>query len=164
MTELKPVDRITQTQEFTFSYVAGRSLSYFYQKLHDERKIIGSKCPKCGSVLVPPVDFCRECFVETYGNWVEVADKGVVYLYTVIHTVFPFYVQPKPPYAYAQIKLDGADDWFYHYLLEVDPNKVEAGMRVEAVWAHEDTKVAFRVGGLLGEIAYFRPADPAKRI
>jgi uncharacterized OB-fold protein len=56
----------------------------------------------------------------------------------------------KAPFAYALIKLDGADTGFLHVLGEVDPGKIREGMRVEAVFAEE------RKGSPL-DIAYFRP-------
>ena len=43
------------------------------------------------------------------------------------------------PFAWARIRLDGADVTFPHLLGDVDVDDVHIGMRVRAVWAHQDT-------------------------
>jgi len=148
-------------QGITYHYAAGRALSYFYQKLRDERRIFGNRCPKCGNVFVPPIDFCRTCFVEVPNSWVAVSDKGELWSYSVILKTFVGYMR-KPPWIYAQIKLDGADDYFYHIVLGANLDKVEIGMRVEAVWAEERGRVS-DTGDIFGEIAYFRPVEEWRR-
>ena len=56
----------------------------------------------------------------------------------------------KAPFAYALIKLDGADTALLHVLGEVDLRKLSTGMRVEPVFAEEPK-------GSILTIKYFKP-------
>ena len=131
-----------------YTWQAGETASHYLTRLRDEKKILGKHCPKCDKVLVPPRKNCPFCSGPT-GKWVELSGKGSVDTYTVVRKDLA--LQPmKAPFAYAVIRLDGADTGFLHLLGEVDPRNVEEGMRVEAVFAEE------RKGSPL-DIAYFRP-------
>ena len=133
-----------------YSWQAGETASYYFTQLRDEKKIWGKKCPKCKKVLTPPRKNCPFCTVPT-ADWVELTGEGTVDTFTVVHrgtNIHPM----KTPFAYAIIKLDGADTGFLHMLGEVDVNKIKEGMRVKAVFAGE------RVG-LPTDIAYFKPVS-----
>jgi uncharacterized OB-fold protein len=131
-----------------YSWQAGETASHFLVRLRDDQKIVGRKCPKCRKVLVPPRKNCPFCFVRT-DEWVELSGEGEVESFTVVHRGTR--IQPmKPPFAYAVIRLDGADTGMVHLLGEVEPGAVREGMRVRAVFAKE------RRGSPL-DIAYFKP-------
>ena len=131
-----------------YSWQAGETASHFLTQLRDEGKIWGKRCPRCEKVLVPPRKSCPFCFVDT-DRWVEVSDEGVVETFTVVQRDTP--IQPrKAPFAYAMIRLDGADTGLVHILGEVEPEAIREGMRVKAVLAED------RKGSLL-DIAYFKP-------
>jgi uncharacterized OB-fold protein len=99
-------------------------------------------------VLVPPRKNCPFCTVPA-DRWVELSGEGAVDTFTIVRKGEA--IQPmRPPFAYALIRLDGADTGFLHLLGEVDPETVKEGMRVEAVFAEE------RRGSPM-DIAYFKP-------
>jgi uncharacterized OB-fold protein len=119
------------------------------------KKILGTRCPKCRRVLVPARKFCPRCFVDT-DEWVEVGDKGILRTFTIINFSFVGQVR-KPPYIVGIIELDGADVGFTHFIGGVDLTDIEKaarelrpGMRVQAVWREE------RKGDIL-DIEYFKP-------
>ncbi|MCP4755905.1 MAG: Zn-ribbon domain-containing OB-fold protein [Proteobacteria bacterium] len=133
-----------------YAWQAGETASRFLSQLRDEKKIWGRSCPKCKKVLVPARKSCPFCFVET-DEWVELSDTGEVETFTIVErdTV----IQPsKAPFAYAMIRLGGADTGLAHILSEVELETVREGMKVQAVWADE------RNGSLL-DIKYFRPVE-----
>jgi uncharacterized OB-fold protein len=131
-----------------YTWQAGETASRFLLALKDEKKVLGKKCSKCSKVLVPPRKGCPYCFVET-GDWVEVSDEGVVETFTVVRRDTGI-VPMKPPFAYAVIRLDGADTGLVHLLGEVEPGAVRSGMRVKAVFAEERT-------GKMLDVKYFKP-------
>ena len=164
MADTKLVEKIEAgRQGIRYTYAAGKAKSYFYTKLRDEKKIVGVRCPQCKAVYVPPIDFCRKCFIETTGDWVEVSDKGIVWDFTIPRVSFVSFTE-KVPYIYAQVKLDGVDDWIYHIVREANLDKAHIGMRIEAVWAEDTGIMRSHVGNLFREIRYFRPVDPAERV
>jgi uncharacterized OB-fold protein len=131
-----------------YAWQAGETASRFLLALKNEKKFLGKKCSKCAKVLVPPRKSCPYCFVET-GDWEDVSDEGVVETFTIARRdtgIMP----AKPPFAYAVIKLDGADTGLVHLLGEVEPGAVRAGMRVKAVFAEERT-------GKMLDVKYFKP-------
>ncbi len=131
-----------------YSWQAGETASYFLTRLREEGKIGGRRCPECNQVLVPPRKSCPFCFVET-AEWVEVSGEGEVVTFTIVKRDTP--IQPrKAPFAYAVIRLDGADTGLVHLLGDIEPDRIKEGMRVKACWAKE------RKGALL-DIEYFRP-------
>jgi hypothetical protein len=133
-----------------YSWQAGETASFFLTQLRDERKIWGRRCPKCLKVLMPPRKSCPFCFVET-SEWVEVSDEGVVESFTVVHRDTP--IQPlRSPFAYALIRLDGADTDLVHVLSQVEPERIKEGMRVKAVFAGDRS-------GSVRDISHFRPIE-----
>jgi len=140
-----------------YNYSLGDVLSHFYTELREKHRILGRRCPECRGVYVPPVDFCRVCFVDAE-EWTEVSERGEVWNYTIVQ--FPFANQPpvvKVPYAYVMVRLDGADTSFYHILQEVDLRDVRIGMRIEAVWERKERVKSSDVKHIFSPIRYFRP-------
>ncbi len=131
-----------------YAWQAGETASHFLLSLKNEAKFVGKKCAKCTKVLVPPRKSCPYCFVET-AEWVDVSDEGVVEAFTIVRRdtgIMPM----KPPFAYAVIKLDGADTGLVHLLAEVELGEVKEGLRVKAVFDEERT-------GKMLDVKYFKP-------
>jgi len=137
-----------------YRWSMGPVFTRFFEELK-KRRIMGTKCPECGRVLVPARGFCPRCFVDTK-EWVQVSDKGTIKTWTVCD--FAFSGQPKePPYIQGLIDLDGADTALSHFIGDVDlsvienvKDKVKIGMRVEAKWVDEPK-------GNIRDIEYFKP-------
>lgn len=112
----------------------------YYGRLFDElstsRRILGVRCPSCEHVLVPPRELCETCFVRT-GEWVDVADTGVLQAFSVIHLEFVGQKRT-PPYVYAEIILEGAATRLIHTIGGLTPDeaneRLAPGTRVRAVW------------------------------
>ena len=133
-----------------YTWQAGETASYYLTQLRDEKKIWGKRCSKCKKVLAPPRKNCPYCSVPT-DEWVALSGEGEVDTFTIVRrgtNIHPM----KAPFAYAIIKLDGADTGFLHALGEADLDKIEEGMRVKAVFAEK------RIG-LPTDIAYFKPIE-----
>jgi len=139
MTEwLKEVEPLTLKGQIAVPYTwwAGETGSKFLVSIRDEKKILGTKCKECGTVYVPPRKNCGRCFVDV-GEWVDIGDEGVIEAHTIVHYAHP--MQPvKPPFAYALIKLDGADVCFLH-LVKKNLDKIRNGLRVKAKFKAERT-------------------------
>ncbi len=131
-----------------YTWQAGETASYYLTKLRDEKKILGKQCPKCNKVLIPARKNCPFCVVPT-DKWVELSGEGVVDTFTIVHKETNIHPM-KAPFAYAIIKLDGADTGLIHVLGEVDLGEVKEGMRVKAVFAEKRNALPL-------DIAYFKP-------
>jgi hypothetical protein len=140
--------------EQPFEWSAGKYVSRFLMEMRDNKTLVGSKCPKCSKVLVPPRRVCGDCFVQM-DEIVKLSGKGSLYSFTVVNFGFvdPDTGLKRPvPYTCAYITLDGTNCTYAHYLSETDPAKISIGMRVQPVWEEN------RRGHLL-DIKHFEPID-----
>ncbi len=102
-----------------------------------------------GRVLVPPLDH-DPATGAPLGDWVTVADLGVVRSWTWVTE--PGRGQPLDrPFAFALVRLDGADTALLHVVDVPDEGSMATGMRVRADWRLE------RVGSIT-DIRAFVPA------
>jgi uncharacterized OB-fold protein len=144
------MDEVTIPYELAY----GRTWTQFFDGFREE-KILGSKCPKCGRVLVPMRSFCPRCF-EEISQAVEVSQEGIIISWAL--TEYEYFGMPtKPPFIGALIKLDGSDTNFLHLIGGIDLSNpeqvrktVKNGMRVKAVWNPEKK-------GHIMDIKYFEP-------
>jgi len=104
-----------------------------------------------GLVLVPPSEYDPETG-EDVGEFVEVGQAGVVETWAWVHEPRP--LNPlKRAFAWALVKLDGADTALLHAVDAGSPDRMKKGMRVRVKWA--DSRV-----GRIQDIACFVPEDP----
>ncbi len=139
-----------------YLHSAGKHATKFFQEIKDNKRIMGSRCPRCKKVLIPPRSFCERCFVPTAG-WVEVSDKGKIEAVSINYMEYEGL--PKPPYAIAFIRLDGADSCLMHFVGGVDlknvekaKDRVKIGTEVKAVWKDKGKRE-----GRMTDIHYFKP-------
>lgn len=138
---LKEVEPLTLKGQIKvpYSWSVGEVGSRFLIALRDRQKILGNRCPRCQTVFVPPRKNCGRCFRDIVDkeNWVELGLEGTVTAFTIVRYDSP--VQPcAPPFAYALIRLDGADVGFLH-LIKDGLEKLKNGARVRAKFGADRT-------------------------
>lgn len=114
-----------------YAWSAGVWGSHFLSQLKDG-KIVGSRCPKCRKVFVPPKKNCGQCFARC-GEWVDVGPEGELVSFTE-----PAYESPAHPVrrlVYGLIRLKGADTALLHLL--APGLKLKIGMTVRAVFKQD---------------------------
>jgi hypothetical protein len=131
-----------------YKWSAGLAGSRFFEELRDQKKIMGTKCSRCGRVMVPPRIFCEECFVDA-NEWVEVSNQGTLITFGDSYLSTDGKLLEKP-WMLGIIRLDGSDGGLVHYIGEATPEELKIGMKMEAVFKEE------REGNIL-DIKYFRP-------
>jgi uncharacterized protein len=137
-----------------YTWWVGETGSRFFAALRDERRILGTRCPSCDMVFVPPRKTCGRCF-NTEPEWREVGPGGVLDTFAIPRrNEIPLPVQGA--LAYGVIKLDGADTGLTHLLGEFDANNLRKGLRLTPVFAQN------RQGAIL-DILYFRPESAEGR-
>lgn len=140
---------VTQPMALSWHYASGAPMERFCRGLR-ERRIMATRCDQCQRRYLPPRLFCGDCCVRLQ-TWVPVADVGVLEAFSVVHLpiVDGRTGQPRPsPYGMGLIRLDGADTTLNHYLAEADPQRLEVGLRVRAVWRAE-------LRGAMDDIVHF---------
>ncbi len=134
-----------------YSWTSGVAISRFLDGLK-EGELWARKCNECGRTMIPPRMYCEEDFRPT-DEWVRVSDTGKVNTFSISYVNNDASRREKP-IVVSVIEIDGASPemGILHILGEVEPSKVEIGMKVEAVWLSKAERK-----GAITDIAYFRP-------
>lgn len=119
-----------------------------------EGKLVGSHCPSCRKVVVPPRTVCEWCF-EPMDGYVELADTGTVNTFSLCYVTWDVR-RIEDPEIPAVIEIDGASPGhgIMHMLGDVEPDDVRVGMRVQAVWKPPEERE-----GSVTDILYFKPIE-----
>lgn len=145
-----PSDLLTAPHvvEYTYRRSVGPLLGRFFTGLR-ERRILGVRT-RAGQVMVPPREYDPETG-EELGDLVDVGSSGVVTTWSWVHR--PREKQPfDRPFAWALIRLDGADTALLHAVDAGDEARMRSGMRVRARWRDETV-------GEIRDIAGFEPEE-----
>jgi uncharacterized OB-fold protein len=133
---------------FDYTRSVGPLLSQFFTALR-ERHILGVRGSD-GRVLVPPAEYDPVTY-QPLTEVVPVASVGTVVSWTWQSE--PLEGQPLDrPFAWALIKLDGADTPLLHAVDAGSSAEISTGARVHAHWVDEPV-------GAITDIAYFAPGD-----
>jgi uncharacterized OB-fold protein len=133
--------------EYPFSRTVGPVQSAFFTGLR-ERVVLGVRRPD-GSVLVPPTEYDPETSAEL-SELVEVGQSGVVTSWAWVGEAREKVPVSGKPFAWALVKLDGADTALLHAVDAGDEAAMSTGMRVKIRWADERE-------GSITDIACFEP-------
>jgi uncharacterized OB-fold protein len=118
---------------FTYTRSTGPVVGRFLTGLR-ERKIVGIKASD-GRVIVPPMEYDPDT-AEELTEFVDVGSEGEIVSWCWV-------TQPRDahpldqPFAWAMIKLDGADVAMIHCVAAGAETEVSTGARVKAIWADE---------------------------
>jgi uncharacterized protein len=146
---VSPVEPLTAPIELSFDYTRslGSTLGSFMTALAN-RRIVGARGSD-GRVLVPPAEY-DPITAAPLTELVTVADEGEVVSWTWVADPLPG--QPfDRPFAFALIRLDGADTPMLHAVDAASPAELRTGLRVRARWAAAPS-------GSIHDIACFEPA------
>jgi uncharacterized OB-fold protein len=136
--------------EYPFTRTTGPVIGAFMTGLR-EGVVIGVKASD-GRVLVPPAEFDADT-AAPLTELVEVADQGEVVSWAWV--VEPLADQPLDrPFAWALVRLDGADTAMLHAVDAGSPDAMSTGMRVAARWRDERE-------GSITDIECFEPSTAA---
>lgn len=134
--------------EYPYTRSVGPIIGRFLGGLQD-RKIEGVRTA-AGRVIVPPTEYDPDTS-EPLNDFVEVGQAGVVTAWAWVSS--PREKQPLDrPFAWALIRLDGADTALLHAVDAGDEAAMSTGMRVAVRWREERS-------GEIHDIECFVPED-----
>ncbi|MFE9582581.1 Zn-ribbon domain-containing OB-fold protein [Nocardia sp. NPDC006044] len=136
---------------FDYTRSTGPTIGNFLTNLR-ARKLVGVRGSD-GRVLVPPPEY-DPVTAEPLTEFVDVAETGTVETWTWVREPLPG--QPfDRPFAWALIRLDGADTTLLHAVDVAAPEDIHTGLRVRVKWAAETT-------GSIHDIASFVPGEESE--
>ncbi|MEO0116791.1 MAG: Zn-ribbon domain-containing OB-fold protein [candidate division WOR-3 bacterium] len=131
-------------------YTAGIAGEKFFRAIKEEGKFLATYCPKCDFVFLPPKIYCEFCF-ETLTEWREIPNRGRLEGYTILF-LGPDGKELSQPELVGLIRMENTDTVIVHRLGEMEPEEIEIGMELEAVFKRERE-------GEINDILYFRPLE-----
>ena len=135
--------------EYPYRRSVGPVLGRFFTELRDGR-IVGV-ATQAGRVLAPPTEYDPETGAAVTDRFVPIGPGGVV-------TTWSWCPRPREkqpldrPFAWALIRLDGADTALLHAVDAGDPSRMRSGMRVVPRWRAERS-------GHIRDIECFQPEN-----
>ena len=118
---------------YTYTRSTGPVIGRFLTELK-QRKIVGIKASD-GRVVVPPMEYDPVTAAEL-NEFVDVGQQGEIVSFAWVKE--PRAAHPlQVPFAWAMIRLDGADVPMVHCVAAERESDIATGARVEAVWADE---------------------------
>jgi hypothetical protein len=101
-----------------------------------EGRLLGSRCTKCGTFLLPPQPFCFVCQNATF-EWTELPGTGTIYSFTVVRHPLAPHLAEVVPYVSGVIELDGtqgAGCRMIANIVDCDPESVRIGDKVRVAF------------------------------
>lgn len=134
--DLGPIDAPLEVPDrilINYKYSLGGQ-SRFFREMRRNRKIYGSRCPRCSITFCPPRNDCNRCYGKT--EYVELSGEGTVLTCCSVHFTNSSFIK-KVPFICALVKLDGTDFLILANIEMDDVSEARPGMRVKAVFRDE---------------------------
>jgi len=137
--------------EGKYAWDTGIGIGRYLEALK-EGYLLGAYCHYCRKTVIPPRTVCEWCY-HPMDKFVPLKDTGTVNTFSLCYVTWDVQ-RIKEPEIPAVIEIDGASPLhgILHKLGEVDPDQVQIGLRVQAVW-----KPAAEREGAITDILYFKP-------
>lgn len=105
-------------------------ISRFFQGLV-EKKLLGTRCPRCGFTFCPPRAHCwtAKCRLRET-EWIELPMHGTVVTFTPMGFAATPFLKTLP-FILVYVRVDGANTALPLRLYEVKPEEVNAGLKVD---------------------------------
>lgn len=137
--------------EGKYAWDTGIGIGRYLEALK-EGYLLGAYCRHCRKTVIPPRAVCEWCY-HPMDEFVPLKDTGTINTFSLCYVTWDVQ-RIKEPEIPAVIEIDGASPLhgILHKLGEVDPDQVQIGLRVQAVW-----KPAAEREGAITDILYFKP-------
>ena len=131
MSDPKDLLRAPFELAYTYKRSNGPVMSKFFEGLR-EQKILGTKS-SMGKVFAPAAEFDPKTN-ESLSEMIEVGPGGVIESLSWIKNPQHHHLI-KQPFAFALIRLDGADTSMLHMVTDCKESDLSIGTRVQATWS-----------------------------
>lgn len=118
-----------------FNFWVGLTMDKFFDNL-ENKKFIGTKCSKCGRVMVPPRNRCGKCFAKSE-EFVDLPEIGTLRNFTVTnYSITERKIRArKETVIVGLVQLDGADTAVIVPIINTNSEDIKEGMKMKVVWA-----------------------------
>jgi hypothetical protein len=128
-TEVYNVDPLTVKSHYEIDYIHSYAQDSEFFRALGKKKLMGSKCRKCGYTYATPRGHCMMCGSET--EWYELPSEGRVHTYTTCYFGSEKFL-PETPFNLIMVEFEGVDSLFMARLIGADQEDIKIGMKVKA--------------------------------
>jgi uncharacterized OB-fold protein len=123
-------------------------VSKFFEELMN-KKLFGTKCPKCSDVFCPPRAHCwRNSCRLSETEWIEMPMHGTLHCFTILGFAGEAFLSDLP-FILGYVRVDGANTMIVGRLVGMNPEDVECDMTVRINFVEHPTPmdIYFTPGG-----------------
>ncbi len=128
-TEVYNVDPLIVKSHYEIDYIHSYAQDSEFFRALGKKKLMGSKCRKCGYTYATPRGHCMMCGSET--DWYELPNEGRVHTYTTCYFGSEKFL-PETPFNLIMVEFEGVDSLFMARLIGADQEDIKIGMKVRA--------------------------------
>lgn len=128
-TEVYNVDPLIVKSSYSIDYIHSYAQDSEFFRALGKKKLMGSRCKKCGYKYATPRGHCMMCGGET--EWVEMPTEGKVHSYTTCYFGSEAFL-PETPFNLVLVEFEGFNSLFMARLIGADLEDLHIGMPIRA--------------------------------
>lgn len=128
-TEVYNVDPLILKSHYEIDYIHSYAQDSEFFKALGKKKLLGSKCKKCGHVFATPRGHCMECGAET--EWFELPKVGKIHAFTTCYFGGEEFLE-ETPFNLVLVEFEGVNTLFMSRLIGAEQDDLRVGMPIQA--------------------------------
>ncbi len=128
-TQVYSVDPLIVRSHYEIDYLHSYAQDSEFFRALGQKKIMGSKCKKCGYKYATPRAHCMQCGSET--EWFQLPNEGKVHTYTTCYFGSEEFLK-ETPFHLIMVEFEGVDSLFMARMVGVSAEDLKIGMKVKA--------------------------------
>ncbi len=128
-TEVYSIDPLIIKSHYDIDYIHSYAQDSEFFRALGKKKLMGSKCKKCGYVYATPRGHCMICGSET--EWYELPNKGKIHAFTTCYFSGEEFIS-ETPFNLVLVEFEGVDSLFMSRLIGADAEDLYIGMPIKA--------------------------------
>lgn len=128
-TEVYNTDPLIVRSHYEIDYIHSYAQDSEFFRALGKKKLMGSKCTKCGYIFATPRGHCMMCGSET--EWYQLPNEGKIHTYTTCYFGSEEFL-PETPFHLILVEFEGVDSLFMARLIGAGPEDIRIGMKVRA--------------------------------
>lgn len=128
-TEVYSIDPLIIKSHYDIDYIYSYAQDSEFFRALGKKKLMGSKCKKCGYVYATPRGHCMICGSET--EWYELPNKGKIHAFTTCYFSGEEFIS-ETPFNLVLVEFEGVNSLFMSRLIGADAEDLYIGMPIKA--------------------------------
>ncbi|MCL4336149.1 MAG: Zn-ribbon domain-containing OB-fold protein [Candidatus Thermoplasmatota archaeon] len=128
-TEVYSFDPLVVKSHYEIDYIHSYGQDSEFFRALGKKKLMGSKCKKCGYTYATPRGHCMMCGSET--EWYQLPNEGRIHTFTTCYFGSEEFLS-ETPFNLIMVEFDGVDSLFMSRLVGADQEDMKIGMKVKA--------------------------------